>query len=103
MIDHAKVRRESLRWYLLLALYNARPEDMCEEHLQMIATGIFPDATPIEVRQQLDYLGDRALVEVRKEPGGRWWAGLTRHGTDMCEYTIDCEPGIARPAKYWAG
>ena len=103
MIDHAKVRRESLRWYLLLALYNARPEDVCEEHLQMIAINIFPDSTPIEVRQQLDYLADRKLVELRREPIGRWHAGLTRYGTDIAEYTIECEPGIARPAKYWAG
>ena len=25
----------------------------------------------------------------------------SRYGVDIAEYTIDCEPGIARPAKYW--
>ena len=28
------------------------------------------------------------------------FADLTRHGVDVAEYTVDCEPGIARPAKY---
>ena len=32
---------------------------------------------------------------------GPWHAELTRYGVDVAEYTIDCEPGIARPAKYW--
>lgn len=100
-IDTAKVRREQLRWYLILALYNARPEELCEEVIQATMRGIYPDVTPVEVRQQLDYLSDRELVELRKEPAGRWWGNLTRTGTDLAEYTIDCEPGITRPVKYW--
>ena len=100
-IDQAKVRRESLRWYLILALYNARPEPVCEDVVQMTMRAIYPDVTPLEVRQQLDYLEDRELVKLRKEPSGRWWADLTRTGTDVAEYTVDVEPGIARPEKYW--
>lgn len=100
-IDQAKIRRESLRWYLILALYNARPEELCEEIIQSTMRGIYPDVTPIEVRQQLDYLADRELVKLRKEPSGRWWGDLTCFGTDIAEYTIDCDPGIARPTKYW--
>lgn len=100
-IDLNKVRRENLRWYLLLALYNARPEEVCEEIVQGTMRAIYPDASPLEVRQQLDYLSDRKLVELRKEPSGRWWADLTRNGTDIVEYTVDVEPGIARPVKYW--
>lgn len=100
-IDTAKIRRENLRWYLLLALYNARPEELCEEIIQGTMRAIIQDVTPMEVRQQLDYLADRDLVKLRKEPSGRWWGDLTRFGTDLAEYTVDCEPGIARPAKYW--
>ena len=102
-LDTAKIRRESLRWYLILALYNARPEELCEEIIQGTMRAIYPDVTPMEVRQQLDYLADRDLVKLRKEPSGRWWGDLTRFGTDLAEYTVDCEPGIARPNKYWAG
>ncbi len=100
-IDQAKVRREGLRWYLILALYNARPEPVCEDVVQMTMRAIYPDVTPLEVRQQLDYLEDRELVKLRKEPSGRWWADLTRVGTDVAEYTVEVEPGIARPEKYW--
>lgn len=101
-IDPAKIRRESLRWYLILALYNARPEQVVEDVVQMTMRSIYPDVTPLEVRKELDYLADRALVKLRKEPSGRWWGDLTRYGVDIAEYTIDCEPGIARPAKYWS-
>ena len=100
-LDTAKIRRESLRWYLILALYNARPEELCEEIIQGTMRAIYPDVSPMEVRQQLDYLADRELVKLRKEPSGRWWGDLTRFGTDLAEYTVDCDPGIARPVKYW--
>jgi hypothetical protein len=26
---------------------------------------------------------------------------LTRIGIDVVEYTVECDPGIARPKKYW--
>ncbi|MDR1311117.1 MAG: hypothetical protein LBK01_04475 [Burkholderiaceae bacterium] len=90
-----------MRWYLILALYNARPEDVVEDVVQMTMQSIYPDTTPIEVRKELDYLEDRKLVTLRKEPSGRWWSSLTRYGVDIAEYTIDCDPGIARPKKYW--
>ena len=61
----------------------------------------YPDATPLELRRELDYLSDRDLVKLEKRPDGKWFADLTRYGTDVAEYTIDCEPGIARPVKYW--
>jgi hypothetical protein len=101
VVDHTRIRRESLRWYLILALNNARPEEICEEVIQATMRAIYPDSTPLEVRRELDYLEGRELVKLRKEPAGRWWADLTRYGVDVAEYTIDCEPGIARPAPYW--
>lgn len=100
-IDVAKVRRETLRWLLLMAMYNARPNDLVEAVMLSIAQAMYPDSTPIEVRRELDYLGDRKLVDLRKEPSGPWWGNLTRYGTDIVEYTVDCDPGIARPKKYW--
>ena len=102
MVDQAKVRRESMRWNILLTLNNARPIGAYEELVLSTIQAIYPDATALEVRRELDYLSDRDLVELRKEPSGRWWGSLTRYGTDIAEYTLDCEPGIARPAKYWS-
>jgi hypothetical protein len=100
VIDQAKHRREFGRWVVLLALYNARPIGAYEEVLLSIMRGMWPDATAHEVRLALDYLGDRKLIEVRKEPSGRWFADLNRYGVDVVEYTVPCEPGIARPEKY---
>jgi hypothetical protein len=101
IIDQAKVRREALRWLILLTLNNARPIGAFEGPILSVAQSEYPDATPLELRRELDYLHDRELVRVDKQPSGRWFAELTRSGTDVTEYTVSCEPGISRPAKYW--
>ena len=98
-IDQDKVRRESMRWYLLLTLYNAQPVGCYEEVLLMTIKALYPDATQLEQRKNLDYLKERVLVEIDKQPDGRWFAKLDRYGIDLVEYTIDCQPGIARPVK----
>lgn len=101
MIDPAKVRRESMRWLIILTLNNARPIGAYEELVLATLQAMYPDVTSLEMRRELDYLADRALVDLRKEPSGRWFADLTRTGVDLAEYTVDCDPGIARPPKYW--
>lgn len=101
MIDPNKVRRETMRWNILLVLNNARPVGAYEELVLATIQGMFPDASALEVRRELDYLADRKLVEVNKEPSGRWFAELIRYGVDVVEYTVECDPGIGRPAKYW--
>lgn len=100
-IDVAKIRRENLRWLIILTLNNARPIGSFEGPILHVAQSEYPDATPLELRRELDYLADRQLVELVKHPDGKWFADLTRYGVDIAEYTIDCEPGIARPKKYW--
>jgi hypothetical protein len=102
MTDLVKIRRESMRWNLINTLDKARPHTSNEQFLLEVMRAIYPDATALEVRRELDYLSDRQLVELRKEPSGTWFADLTRCGVDIAEYTIDCEPGIARPLKYWS-
>lgn len=99
--DIAKVRRESLRWLILLTLNNARPMGAQESPILAVAQSVYPDATPLELRRELNYLHDRDLVALMRSPSGPWHAELTRFGVDLAEYTIPCEPGIARPEKYW--
>lgn len=99
--DLARVRREALRWLILLTLNNARPLGCAEGPILSVAQTQYPDASPLELRRELDYLADRELVKVDKHPHGHWHAELTRHGVDVTEYTVDVQPGIARPAKYW--
>jgi len=100
-MDPQKIRRETQRWNVMQALYNARPIGAYEELVLAVIRALFPDATQHEARLALDYLADRDLVTLSKQPDGRWFAELNRHGVDVVEYTVDCEPGIARPAKYW--
>lgn len=101
MMDQAKARREHLRWLILLTLNNARPIGAFEGPILSVAQSEYPDATALELRRELDYLDDRELVEISRKPDGRWFAELTRYGVDVAEYTVDCDPGIARPGKYW--
>ena len=100
-IDHTRLRREAMRWLILLTLNNARPIGAFEGLSLSVAQSEYPDATALELRREMDYLDDRKLVKLDKQPSGRWHAELTRHGVDVAEYTVVCEPGIARPAKYW--
>ena len=100
MIDEEKHRREFARWVLLLALNNARPIGAWEEVLLSILQAIYPDATRHEVQRELGYLDDSHLVTIKKHSDGRWFLGLTSYGTDIAEYAVDCQPGIARPRRY---
>lgn len=99
MIDPAKARRESMRWYLLLTLYNAHPVGAYEELILSTIQGIYLDATRLEMQRELEYLSDRGLITIDKQPDGRWHADLNRYGVDVVEYTVAIEPGIARPPK----
>lgn len=98
-LDLDRTRREFSRWVLLLALYNGRPVETWEGVLVSTMQGVYSDATKREVRIELDYLEKRALVKIKRRPDGNWFAELTRSGEDVVEYTVDVEPGIARPAK----
>lgn len=101
MIDPAKIRRETMRWNILLILNNGRPNPTYEGLVLSTMQVIFADATALEVRREMDYLDERALIKVRREPSGNWFCELTRDGVDVVEYTVDCDAGISRPAKYW--
>ena len=100
-LDPNKTRRESMRWAVLLTLNNARPIGAHEALILSTLQSVCPDATQLELRRELDYLGDRSLVTIKVDPAGPWYADLTRLGVDIVEYTVDCQPGIARPAKYF--
>ena len=102
-IDMAKQRREFLRWNILLTLNNARPMGAPEEFVGTCVQGVINDVTALELRRELDYLEERGLIKIDRNPNGQWRADLTRDGIDLAEYTVDCDPGIARPAKYWVG
>ena len=100
--DMAKIRREGMRWNLISTLNKFRPYTTSEQRIAEVMLAIYPDTTPMEVRRELDYLADRKLVTLNKQPAGTWFADLTHYGVDIAEYTCECYPGIARPEKYWS-
>ncbi|MBS0457453.1 MAG: hypothetical protein JSS44_09020 [Proteobacteria bacterium] len=98
-IDLQKRRREHIRWLVLRALDNARPIGFPENPLLEIVRAFYEDASRHELRRELDYLEDRGLIAIAERHTGHWRAELQRHGVDIVEYAIECEPGIARPPK----
>ncbi|MDP3841085.1 MAG: hypothetical protein Q8Q81_00615 [Oxalobacteraceae bacterium] len=98
--DLDKARRETSRWLILQCLDCARPLGAGEALLLSALTDTVP-ITQLEMRRELDYLHERDLVELSGRSGPQWHAKLTRHGVDIVEYTVDMQPGIARPQKYW--
>lgn len=100
--DPIKERREGIRWLLLLALNRGRPGALGEGILRRTAMDLYGDTTEVEIRAALEYLEARGLVAItRSDIVPEWRITLTRHGIDFAEYTIEGEPGIARPPKYW--
>lgn len=93
----AKARRESIRWFLLVSLNVARPVGAKVPMLLSVIQATYADATEKEIERELDYLADRDLVLIERPPQGSWHCELKRYGVDVVEYTVDCEPGIARP------
>lgn len=93
-----KVRRERMRWFILRALDVARPQGLDQQPLLDVIQTVYADATAQELKRELEYLATRELVEAKTDPLGHTYAKLLRYGVDIVEYTVDCEPGIARPA-----
>lgn len=97
--DMEKVRREEMRWLILRALYAAQPIGTSEVIIRAAFEQIIPDATEMEIRKELDYLQQRKLITVEKDRQV-WFAKINRYGVDLVEYTVPCDPGIARPKKW---
>ncbi len=93
----AKARRETMRWMLLVATNIARPQGINTAALLPIMQATYPDATHHEIRAELDYLRERGLVAIEIDPLDTWFVKLDRYGVDVVEYTVPCDPGIARP------
>lgn len=96
-VDFLKARREAIRWHLLSAVNLSRPVGIYTEALLPIVQSVYVDATHQEVRRELDYLEAREMVTIARDPIDRWFVDLTRTGIDFVEYTIDAQPGVARP------
>ncbi len=99
-IDLEKARREELRWLILRALHAAQPVGAAETIIRNAVDPCIPDLTITELRRELDYLEERDLISISDRHRPIWVAKIGRYGIDVVEYTVDCDPGIARP-KEW--
>jgi hypothetical protein len=95
----SKARRELMRWQLLVSLHIAAPYGMNATALKPIISATYPDVTDVEIKRHLEYLKERALIYCSTDPLGNLFAKLDRYGFDVAEYTVECDPGIARPSK----
>lgn len=105
MIDLEKANRERTRWIILQTTHIAGPHGVSEGIVQTVLGGLQLFHGQNALRRELDYLEARELIKI----GGReldtpeWSVKLTRVGYDVVEGTVPCDPGIARPPKYWQG
>lgn len=100
-IDLEKAQREQVRWRILKVLDAGRPLPVSEVIVLQVMQDAALHLTPHGLRRELDYLEVRKLVNIDGRQSPVWSAELTRFGVDVVEYTVDCLPGIARPAKWY--
>lgn len=94
-----RAQREQTRWRVLVCLDAGRPQPVSEFLILQVLGDIKLSATPASLRRELDYLESRGLIDIERGPHNVWLAELTRLGVDLVEYTVPCEPGIARPVR----
>jgi len=98
--EMARARREELRWVILRALNAAHPMGTTETVVMSAIAPLFADVTTAELRREIAYLEERGLIEIGEKRRPIWQAKINRHGIDIVEYTVDCQPGIARPEQW---
>lgn len=95
-----RARLKELRWRILKVLEAGRPVKVRESLIHLAITDADLEASPQEIRRELDYLRDHQLVEIAGEGTPTWTAALTGLGVDVVEYSVDAPPGVARPARW---
>ena len=75
----------------------SRPDGSHVQSILDVVRTVYRDTTEMELKREVDYLKERELVELKVDPLGEWSAKLDRYGVDVVEYSVECEPGIARP------
>lgn len=98
-MDIEREQREEMRWRVLVVLNAGRPKPVAETLILRVLTDVALPATPHSLRRELDYLEHRSLIHITNCERPTWMCELTRLGVDVVEYTVACDPGIARPEQ----
>ena len=100
-IDLEQRQREEARWRILRVVDAGRPIPVTEQIIWRVLADIKLSFSLNQLRRELSYLRDLALIEIEGEGSETWFAKLTAVGVDVVEYTALSPAGIARPRKYW--
>ncbi len=101
MTPEELAKLEGGRWEILRVLHVGGHIGATEAMILATLRAMWLDLSRDWVRNQLDYLESRTLVLIERHAIKPWHAKLTRYGWDVATYVVDCEPGVARPPKYW--
>jgi hypothetical protein len=99
-IDHSKLRRQRIRWTLLIAAWYGKESPQGENAYFDTARAVDHDCTQAEVRDALAFLDLAGLIDLQKDHDGNLWAQITQKGCEVYEYNAACPPGLGRPEKY---
>lgn len=103
MVDVEKANRERTRWIILQTTHLSGAHGVNEGTLIAVLTNVKLYQGGDRLRRELDYLAQRELIKIiDRDEAPEWGITLTRAGYDVADYTTPCEPGIARPVKYWS-
>ncbi len=103
MSDLDRAKTKMARWRILRILYSGRPYPVGEGLIVDVLIDADLQMTPTQVRNALQYLCDKKLIELkqaRNDDGKHWEARLLADGVDFVDGFGEPIDGIARPSDY---
>ncbi len=94
-----KAMLPGMRWDILRTLRVGGHLGATERMIRDVLVAGYMGVTEHWIRDQLAYLESRKLITIERSEIDPWRVALTRHGYDVADYQIPCEPGIRRPPR----
>ena len=89
-----------IRWDIIRTLRVGGHLGATERMIKDVLIAGYIEVSDHFIRDQITYLEKRKLIDVSRSEIEPWRLTLTRHGYDIADYQVDCEPGIHRP-PHW--
>lgn len=89
-------KKEDLRWRLLVIASYAGATGLTDGMALSPMHDLFPFVTSGDIREALDYLDKKGLLELDKGAAD-WRYSLSASGVDCVEGNADCPSGIRKP------
>ena len=99
LTDFEQVRREVLRWMVLVVANTSDSSGVTEAFLKGSLAGHFPVLPSDVLRHEVRYLEGRGYLHVHASEAAPWRAVITANGVDLVEYRAECPASIARPKR----